>query len=346
MDNHSGARYASRRAGCTTVVVAALCLWAIGPTIQAQDELPVRELADLRTLADAGEAGAQFTLGQMYFAGNHHAEAVAWYHKAAEQGHVEAQHKLGRMYHDGRGVPQDFAEAIAWYHKAAEQGQPQALWHLGDMHREGSGVPRDAVEAHRWYNLAASRLTGDQREEAATARDWVAKWMTTEELNEAQRRAREWHAAHPVQMRSGVLDKLWARPFSVAAFSTPVQMRSGGVPDELAAADGVGGTAYRLDGGVYRPGGDVTTPRLLYDVPPRYTTEAKRAGIQGTVWLEVVVLPDGTVGDVEVTKSLDRVYGLDDQAIAAARNWRFAPGTRFGEPVAVLVGLELFFNLR
>ena len=321
MDNHSGARDASRRAGCTTVAVAAVCFWAIGPTIQAQDEPPAQGLADLRALADAGEAGAQFTVGQMYFAGDHHAEAVAWYHKAAEQGHVEAQHELGRMYHDGRGVPQDFAEAIAWYHKAAEQGQPQALWHLGDMHREGSGVPRDSVEAHKWYNLAASRLTGDQREEAATDRDWVARRMTMEELNEAQRRAREWHAAHPVQMRSGVLD-------------------------ELATVGDIGSAVYGPDGVVYRPGAGVTTPRLLYDEPPRYTAEAKRAGIQGTVWLEVVVLPDGTVGDVEVTKSLDRVYGLDDQAIAAARNWRFAPGTRFGEPVAVRVGLELFFNLR
>ena len=311
MDNHSIARDASRRAGCTTVAVAALCFWAIGPTIQAQDEPPAQDLAELRALADAGEAGAQFTLGQMYCGGNAHAEAVAWYHKAAEQGHVEAQHKLGRMYHDGWGVPQDFAEASAWYHKAAEQGQPQALWRLGDMHREGSGVPRDAVEAHRWYNLAASRLIGDQREEAVTDRDAVAQWMTTEELNEAQRRAREWHAAHPVQMRSGVLD-------------------------ELATARGV----------VYRSGAGVTTPRLLYDEPPTYTADAMRERIHGTVWLEVVVLPDGTVGDVEVTKSLDRVFGLDDQAIAAARQYRFAPGTRCGEPVAVLVDLEFFFNLR
>ena len=111
--------------------------------------------------------------------------------------------------------------------------------------------------------------------------------------------------------------------------------------------DGLGpGTGGGTGGGVFRPGSGVTTPRLLYDVPPEYTAEAMRARIQGTVWLEVVVLPDGTVGGIEVTKSLDRVFGLDEQAVAAARQWRFAPGTRFGEPVAVLVGLELFFNLR
>ena len=109
-------------------------------------------------------------------------EAVAWYRKAAEQGHIEALHKLGRMYHQGRGVPQDFAEAVAWYHQAAEHGQPQALWYLGDMYSEGLGVLQDFVEAHRWYNLAASRLTGDQREEAATDRDAVAEQMTPVDL--------------------------------------------------------------------------------------------------------------------------------------------------------------------
>ena len=102
------------------------------------------------------------------------------------------------MYHQGRGVPQNFAEAVSWYREAAEHGQPQALWYLGDMYREGLGVPQDFVEAHRWYNLAASRLTGDQREEAATDRDAVAEQMTPVDLSEARHRAREWHAAHPV----------------------------------------------------------------------------------------------------------------------------------------------------
>jgi len=99
-------------------------------------------------------------------------------------------------------------------------------------------------------------------------------------------------------------------------------------------------------GGVYRPGAGIQNPQVLHEVKPEYTSEAARARIQGTVWLEVVVLPDGTVGDVTVTKSLDPVFGLDQQAIKAARQWRFVPGTRFGEPVPVAVVLELFFNLR
>ena len=61
---------------------------------------------------------------------------------------------------------------------------------------------------------------------------------------------------------------------------------------------------------------------------------------------EDVVLPDGSVGDVRVTKSLDPVFGLDAEAITAARQWRFVPGYRFGQPVPVLVLIELTFTLR
>ena len=101
-----------------------------------------------------------------------------------------------------------------------------------------------------------------------------------------------------------------------------------------------------VGGGVYRPGAGIVNPQVLREVKPQYTSEAMRAQIQGEVWLEVVVLADGTVGDVTVIKSLDPVFGLDAEAIKAARQWRFAPATRFGEPVAILVSLELGFNLR
>ena len=124
------------------------------------------------------------------------AEAVTWYRKAAEQGHAEAQNNLGVMYNRGEGVPQDYTEAVTWYRKAAEQGHAYAQNNLGRMYANGDGVPQDNVEAHTWLNLAASRLTGDQREKASTDRDAVAERMTSADLSEAQRRAREWHAAH------------------------------------------------------------------------------------------------------------------------------------------------------
>jgi protein TonB len=71
-----------------------------------------------------------------------------------------------------------------------------------------------------------------------------------------------------------------------------------------------------------------------------------RAKVQGTVWLECVVMPDGTVGRVQVVRSLDSTFGLDQEAIKAAKQWRFRPGMRLGEPVAVLITIELAFTLR
>jgi TonB family protein len=115
------------------------------------------------------------------------------------------------------------------------------------------------------------------------------------------------------------------------------------------SGDGSGlgqGSGGGTGGGVYRPGSGVINPRILREVKPQYTADAMRAKVQGTVLLECVVLADGTVGRVDVVKSLDPTFGLDQEAVKAAKQWRFVPGTRFGEPVAVLVTIELTFTLR
>jgi TonB family protein len=95
---------------------------------------------------------------------------------------------------------------------------------------------------------------------------------------------------------------------------------------------------------VYRPGSGVTDPKLVSQVPPKYTPGALRAGLEGVVELEAVVLPDGVVGDVRVVKSLDSQFGLDEQAVAAVRQWRFEPGRLADRPVPVLVTLVIEFR--
>ena len=99
-------------------------------------------------------------------------------------------------------------------------------------------------------------------------------------------------------------------------------------------------------GGAYQPGAGIDLPQVIREVKPQYTAEAMRAKIQGVVLLEAVVQPDGTVGDVRVVRSLDPVFGLDQEALKAARQWRFVPGRRQGQPVPVLVSIELTFTLR
>jgi protein TonB len=105
------------------------------------------------------------------------------------------------------------------------------------------------------------------------------------------------------------------------------------------------GSGGGFGGGTYRPGNGVTAPTLLTQVRPNYTAEAMQRKIQGTVVLEMIVGLDGTPRDVRVVRSLD-AYGLDAEAMRAARQWRFNPG-RLGEtPVDVLVILMIDFYIR
>jgi periplasmic protein TonB len=110
---------------------------------------------------------------------------------------------------------------------------------------------------------------------------------------------------------------------------------------------GVGpGPRRGFGGDVMGEGSDAQPPTLLRGVDPKYTTEAMRAKVQGTVTLEAVIAPDGTVRDIRVVKSLDRIHGLDEAALRTARQWQFRPAMFQGRPVAYLVLIELSFNLR
>jgi TonB family protein len=97
---------------------------------------------------------------------------------------------------------------------------------------------------------------------------------------------------------------------------------------------------------VYAPSDGVTLPIVVREVKPRYTSEAMQQQIQGSVWLRAVVLENGDVGDVNVTKSLDDRFGLDQEAIRTVKQWKFKPGVKGGKPVAVEVTIQLSFTLK
>jgi TPR repeat protein len=152
-----------------------------------------------RPLAEEGNAKAESILGFAYYRGRgvaqNDTEAAKWFKLAAEQGDAPSRFTLGVMYGEGRGVPQDFAEAARWYRLAAEQGDAQAQYNLGLAYARGEGVTQNAVEAHMWFNLAAARFpSSDTRNRTAAVknRDTVAGEMSSDQLAEAQKRAREW----------------------------------------------------------------------------------------------------------------------------------------------------------
>jgi TonB family protein len=86
-------------------------------------------------------------------------------------------------------------------------------------------------------------------------------------------------------------------------------------------------------------------PVVIRRVEPNYPSAAKRDKLQGSVDLQVVVLANGTVGDVRVVKSLDRITGLDDEAVNAARKWLFRPAMKDGQPVEKTVTLVMDFRM-
>ena len=107
---------------------------------------------------------------------------------------------------------------------------------------------------------------------------------------------------------------------------------------------GVGpGSGGGIGGGVFRIGGGVSQPRLLYKVEPEYSEEARKAKYQGVVMLAVEVWEDGLAHNIRVLRSLG--LGLDEKAVEAVKQWKFSPGKKDGKPVKVLAQIQVSFRL-
>jgi TPR repeat protein len=147
-----------------------------------------------RQLAAKGHQWAQRRLGLIYAEGKgvpqDYREAVKWYRLAAVQGYTPAQSSLALAYEKGQGVPQDYQEAVKWYRLAAAQGNQFAQINLGVMYSNGTGVRQDFVRGYMWFTLAAAALSGDSGDSATQNRDRIASKMTAEQIATAQEMAR------------------------------------------------------------------------------------------------------------------------------------------------------------
>jgi protein TonB len=93
-------------------------------------------------------------------------------------------------------------------------------------------------------------------------------------------------------------------------------------------------------------GPGVVPPTLVREQKPGYTSAAMRARIQGVAEVEAVVLEDGRVGAVRILKSLDKIHGLDQMALDAAKQFVFRPATDKGKPIRYTVRILLEFTVR
>jgi hypothetical protein len=159
-------------------------------------------VAAIRKAAEQGNADAQSKLGTMYYDGQglpqDYSQALYWSRKAADQGYATAQDNIGVSYFYGEGVSQDYVQAAYWYRKAAEQGYAKAEVHLGVLYYQGQGVPQDYGQTYFWIVLAASgTFEGIKPEDVAELRDAAASHLTTGEISQALERVRKWHEEHP-----------------------------------------------------------------------------------------------------------------------------------------------------
>jgi TPR repeat protein len=74
-------------------------------------------------------------------------KAAELYQKAADQGDPNAETNLGWLYHEGKGVPQDYHKAVELFQKAADQGYAVGQAYLASAYADGKGVPRDYSKA-------------------------------------------------------------------------------------------------------------------------------------------------------------------------------------------------------
>ena len=142
----------------------------------------------------------------------------------------------------------------------------------------------------------------------------------------------------------------WGDPLAKLANDSNGQGFGGGMGSGSGGGLGSGkgggfgpGEGGGVGGGVFRVGGGVSQPAVIFKVDPEYSEEPRKAKIQRAVLLSIVVDTEGRARDIHVVKSLG--MGLDEKAMEAVAKWKFPPGMKGGQPVNVRATIEVNFRL-
>jgi protein TonB len=223
---------------------------------------------------------------------------------------------------------------VSPHHPRAATTRHYVVWlpSTGDGRRAGSGGDQTPT-------ATTARLPGqDPVTVPASASEW------TEQSNTPPPPISMFIPAQPMAGALDIAVGLIGAPPAIGTDRGPGSGSGAGTGKGSGSGEGEGADVGRgISSGT---GAGVTLPQLVKEVRPNYTAEAMRAKTQGVVLLECVVMPDGTVGEARILRSLDPAFGLDQEALKAVKQWRFVPGKRNEEPVLVVVTIEVAFTLR
>ena len=157
--------------------------------------------------ADQGQTNAIYSVADYYLGGKgipvDLPKARQWFEKAARLGSLDAVNMLGYICQSGgEGVTKDLAQACVYYRQAAEKGLAKAQFNLGRAYLYGLGLATDPVEACKWFYIASRSGEGWSRHylEELSGKvqygDLPGQPLTSDQINEAVRRATEFETAH------------------------------------------------------------------------------------------------------------------------------------------------------
>lgn len=137
-----------------------------------------------RMAAEQGHTEAQYKLGQLLsYEKGHEEEGFKWILKAAENGLRSAQYSTAESYEDGKGIARNYSEALKWYKKCADQNDSFSMYEVGRYYEKGIGTEKNVYEAFKWYKKAAEK--NDNAGKSALARCYEHGIGVTRNIEEA-----------------------------------------------------------------------------------------------------------------------------------------------------------------
>lgn len=233
----------------------------------------------IRRAAEQGLAVAQYRLAKLHESGlgvpRDLEKAREWTERGAAGGNVKAMYDLAVYYAEGEGGPQTYAGAAEWFRKAAEFGVTDGQYNLAVLHELGLGVSENPAEALYWYAVAANQGDSEAPPKVAELTNAVGQ----EQAAQIRARAAGWTPTRPNRAANGIFPQQASQGAATPQQIAAVQNALAALGHEPGPADGVlgGGTQaairnYERENGLNETGN--VSPQLIESLNARIA-EAK-----------------------------------------------------------------------